>query len=254
MHRSGQLGPAARLYQQVLVQQKENAEAQEHYRTALELQPDLPMAHVDLGGLHEEMGEMAEAEARFRAALRLQAAFALPHARLATLLRGKLPDEDLSALQTRLTDEKLGPGPRARLLFALAHALDARDDFARAADCLRQANALTLQMALGRREYVPAEHERFVDALLGAFDRDFFARLSGSGSESRRLRWSRRGRRRWRKGFRRRDLLRFGYFDDREFHDQWQLRAGRHRRFGRSWRFPRRGRRRGKRCEGRRLS
>jgi tetratricopeptide (TPR) repeat protein len=160
------------------------AEAGEHYRTAVRLQPDFATAELNLGGLHEELGELAEAEASFRTALRLQPAFALPHARIATLLRGKLPAEDLAALEQRLADEQLGPGPRARLLFALAHVLDARGDYARAADCLRQANALTLDLDKGRREYAPAEHEQFVDGLLRTFDRDFFARLAGAGSDS----------------------------------------------------------------------
>ena len=161
-------------------------EAGDHYRTAAQLQPDFAMAELNLGGLHEELGEMAAAEASFRNALRLQPAFALPHARIATLLRGKLPAEDLAALEQRLTDEQLGRGPRARLLFALAHALDARGDYARAADCLRQANAMTLELTKGRREYSPAEHEQFVDGLVRTFDRDFFARLAGAGSDSRR--------------------------------------------------------------------
>ena len=37
-------------------------------------------------------------------------------------------------------------GPRGRLLFALAHVLDGRGDYARAAECLREANALTLEV------------------------------------------------------------------------------------------------------------
>ncbi len=162
------------------------AEAGEHYRTAAQLQPDLAMAELNLGGLHEELGEMAAAEASFRTALRLQPAFALPHARIATLLRGKLSAEDAAALEQRLGDEQLGPGPRARLLFALAHALDARGDYARAADCLRQANGLALELGKGRREYSPAEHEQFVDGLVRMFDGDFFARLAGAGSDTRR--------------------------------------------------------------------
>ena len=87
------------------------AEAGEHYRTAAQLQPDSAIAQLNLGGLHEELGEMAEAEAAFRTALRLQPAFALPHARIATLLRGKLSDADLAALEQRLADEQLGQGP-----------------------------------------------------------------------------------------------------------------------------------------------
>ena len=51
-------------------------------------------------------------------------------------------------------------------MFALAHALDARGDYARAADCLRQANAMTLELRQGQREYVPAEHEKFVDTIV----------------------------------------------------------------------------------------
>jgi tetratricopeptide (TPR) repeat protein len=162
------------------------AEAGEHYRTAAELRPEMALAPMNLGGLHEELGDLAAAEASFRDALRVQPAFALPHARIATLLRGKLSEEDQAALEQRLTDEKLAPGPRARLLFALAHVLDARGDFARAADCLRQANALSLEMVKGRRDYSPADHELFVDGLVRRFERDFFARLLGGGSESRR--------------------------------------------------------------------
>jgi tetratricopeptide (TPR) repeat protein len=162
------------------------AEAEDHYRAAARLQPDSAVAQLHLGGAFEEHGAMAEAEAAFRTALRLQPAFALPHARLATLLRGKLPEADLAALEARLADPQLGPGFRARLLFGLAHVLDAGGDYARAADCLRRANALALELARGRRDYSPAEHERFVDGLLRGFDATFFARTRGWGLDTRR--------------------------------------------------------------------
>ena len=162
-------------------------EAAEHYRTALRLQPSFAAAQMNLGGLHEEMGDMAEAEASFRSALQCQPAYALPHARLATLLRGKLPEPDHAELEKRLADSTLDRGPRARLLFALAHVLDARGDFQRAAECLREANALSLKMDQERkRAYVPADHERFVDNLLETFSPDFFARTAGAGLRTRR--------------------------------------------------------------------
>jgi tetratricopeptide (TPR) repeat protein len=159
-------------------------EAGQHYRAAARLQPDSAAAHLNLGGLQEELGQLIEAEAAFRAALRAQPAFAQAHARLATLLRGKLPDADRSGLEARLTDPQLPAGPRARLLFALAHVLDAGGDHARAADCLRQANGLALHLARGRRDYAPAEHERFVDGLLRGFGPDLFGRLAGAGSDT----------------------------------------------------------------------
>jgi Tfp pilus assembly protein PilF len=162
------------------------SEAREHYDVAIQLQPDFAAAYLNRGGLQEELGDMAAAEASFRTALEKQPRFALPHARLATLLRSKLPEADLAALEERLKDDKLEETPRARLLFALAHALDGKGEHARAAECLRDSNALTLETNRTRREYAPADHERFVDGLIGAFDRDFFTRLAGAGSESRR--------------------------------------------------------------------
>ncbi len=162
------------------------ADAGKQFDTAIQLQPEYPAAYLNRGGLAEELGNLAEAEEAFRTSLRLQPSFALPHARLATLLRGKLPDSDRSALEERLTDDKLAPSARGRLLFALAHVLDGRGDYARAAECLLEGNKLTIEVNEKRRDYSPIEHERFVDGLLKEFDRDLFTRLAGSGSKSRR--------------------------------------------------------------------
>jgi tetratricopeptide (TPR) repeat protein len=161
-------------------------EAREHYQKAAALQPDSAGAALHMGGLHEELGDLAEAESAFRAALGMEPGLALPLARLATLLRGKLPDADRAALEAKLADPQLAQAPRARLLFGLAHVLDARGDYARAAECLQQANALCREIGRGRREYAPAEHEQFVTRLLRAFDHDYFARTAGAGLESRR--------------------------------------------------------------------
>jgi tetratricopeptide (TPR) repeat protein len=162
------------------------SEAAEHYRTALKLDPNLGGAQLNLGGAHEEMGDMTEAEAAIRAALCIQPRFVAAHARLATLLRGKLPDADRAALEERLADPKVSGEPRGTLLFVLAHILDGRGDYARAAACLREANALVLEHAERRhRDYDPAQHEQFVDNMLKASDAAFFARMAGS-SDSRR--------------------------------------------------------------------
>jgi tetratricopeptide (TPR) repeat protein len=164
-----------------------SAQAGEHYRIALRLRPDFAAARMSLGGLDEESGELAGAEAAFRQALDLQPTFALPHARLATLLRGKLSEPDLAALERRLADPQLADGPRARLLFALSHVLDGRGEFTRAADCLQRANALALGLTRKqKREYAPIEHERFVDKLVFAFGPEFFTRAAGAGLDTRR--------------------------------------------------------------------
>jgi tetratricopeptide (TPR) repeat protein len=161
-------------------------EAREHYEEAIKLQPEFAAAYLNLGGLQEELGDLPGAEKSFRTALEKQPNFALPHARLATLLRSKLPDADLAALEERLKDDKLVEGPRARLLFAFAHALDGRGEYARAAECLREGNAVTLESNRLRREYAPADHEKFVDGLIRLFDPPFFTRFTGGGSRARR--------------------------------------------------------------------
>jgi tetratricopeptide (TPR) repeat protein len=156
-----------------------------HYHISEQLEPNAPGTYLNRGGLHEERGEMAEAEVAFRAALKVQPNFGLAHARLATLLRGKLSDEDFAALETRL-GENLAKGPRARLLFARAHVLDARGEFAKAAESLREANALTVEIGGEARAYTPADHERFIDRTIEIFNADFFARNVGGGSPTRR--------------------------------------------------------------------
>jgi hypothetical protein len=85
-----------------------------------------------------------------------------------------------------LNDPELGERPRGRLLFGLAHVLDARGDYARAAECLREANALSVKMVGGWQAYEPGADEPFTDGLIAVFGAEFFARMAGLGLETRR--------------------------------------------------------------------
>ena len=87
-------------------------------------------------------------------------------------------------LKSALTDPNLVRGPRGRLLFALAHVLDVRGEYAKAAECAREANALILELNRGRREYSPEEHARFVDQMVQVFNSEYFARRAGAGLET----------------------------------------------------------------------
>jgi tetratricopeptide (TPR) repeat protein len=157
-------------------------ESSEHLSTALRLRPDQAITHVNLGGLHEKLGDFAAAEASFRMALSDPEAQGPALARLALLLRGKLPDDDRAAIERRLEAANSNDPSRVNLLFGLAGHWDARQRFADAADCARQANALALAQWHRRKlMYDPAEHERFVSGLVEAFDPNLFARLAGSG-------------------------------------------------------------------------
>ena len=150
------------------------------------LKPDLPAAHAALGTVREELGDFAEAESCWRTALRHDPRHAAAHAQLATMLRAKLPDEDLAALRQLLADPDLPDGRRCALQFGLAQVHDARGDYDEAAESLRQANALALAVARKRgQDYDPAEHARFVDGMMAICTPAFFERVRGIGLETR---------------------------------------------------------------------
>ena len=108
-------------------------------------------------------------------------------ARLATLLRDKLSDDELAQIQDRLADTSLPEGPRATLLFGLAHVLDSRKRYDQAAACLAESNASSFAALVKKHQaYQPADHERFVTSIIGAFGPELFARVAGCGLPSRR--------------------------------------------------------------------
>ena len=162
-------------------------EALEQFLVAQQECSSSPQVHLALGGIYEEQGDMAAAEAEMRAALATQPRFPVAYARLATLLRGKLPDGDLGVIEDLLSDPTLGQVPRARLLFSLAHVLDARGDYTRAAACLKEANASTLHSRRAEGlAYDPDHHDRLVQGIMNGFDRAFFQRTSDFGLTTKR--------------------------------------------------------------------
>jgi tetratricopeptide (TPR) repeat protein len=168
-------------------EQGDYEKAQAMYREALRLKPDLAAAHCNLGGVLEERGDFAGAERCLREALRHDARLPGALAQLATMLRKKLPETDLSAMRRLLEDPYLSDGQRGCLHFGLAQALDARGDYAAAAEHLALANGIAVaEWAKRGQGYNADAHTRFVDQLIGAFTPAFFDRTRGLGSWSER--------------------------------------------------------------------
>jgi tetratricopeptide (TPR) repeat protein len=162
-------------------------EAQSHYREALRHKPDLPAAHCALGIVREELGDFKDAESCWRTALRHDGRLAGAYAALATLLRGKLADDDLVAMRQLLADPDLHEGRRCALHFGLAQVLDNRGAYAEAAESLRQANALALAAAHKRGlGYEHQAHARFVARMMEVCSPAFFELTGGIGLESER--------------------------------------------------------------------
>jgi len=162
-------------------------DARQQFQQALNLLPSFPLAHISIGGLEEELGNLEVAEACFRKALECNPGHPIALARLATLLRDKLSDEDLALLELRLNDPALDKLPRANVQFGLAHVLDARQRYEEAAQLLSEANAAS-QAVLEKKQqrYQPADHERFVTKTIAAFQPEMFSRLAGAGLDTRR--------------------------------------------------------------------
>ncbi len=143
-------------------------EAMTCYRRALDSKPNYAVAHYNLGCVLEESGDLSGAETSFRAALQNDRRFAAAHKKLADLLRGKLPQQDMAAQRQLLDDTRLTDAQRLLLHFGLAQVLDARGEYAEAAQHLERANALQLSdwQARGRKYNLPG-HELFVSRMMG---------------------------------------------------------------------------------------
>jgi tetratricopeptide (TPR) repeat protein len=160
-------------------------ESLEHLRTSLRLRPDFGIAQLNLGALHEKLGDFTAAETSMRRALGDPEAAPAALAGLALLLRGSLPEADAQAIQKRLATAGPADPTRVNLLFGLACVWDANRRYAEAAGAAREANALALaQLERRKLAYNPAEHDRLVASLIATFDPAFFARLSGAGLDT----------------------------------------------------------------------
>jgi tetratricopeptide (TPR) repeat protein len=169
----------------VLHEQGKFAESMAEYREVLRLKPDFATGYCNLGNILEELGSFDEALANFREALRRDPNHAPAYSLLATMLRGRLPAEDLQAMHALLARPHLAPGRRLALHFGVAQVLDATGDYAGAAAHLKRGNALC--RALWEKQgqsYDPQAHTRLVDGLIAAFTPEHFARSAGFGLDS----------------------------------------------------------------------
>src|SRR5262249_51869432 len=94
---------------------------------------------------------------------------------------------DQAAMEQMLTDPALNDNARSTLHFALGHVLDARGRYPEAAEHLRRANAVRLNVLRQRQQnYDPDAHQRWVDELIASFTPAFFERMAGFGVDNER--------------------------------------------------------------------
>ena len=161
------------------------AEAAACFRRAVELKPEFARAHGALGRALEKMGDLKEAEASYHSALRHDPRNAYAHLGLARILGGGMTQEHLDAQRRLLAETGLLDADRALVHFGLAQVLDARGEYAEAAEHLQRANALELSESRRRGDaFDPEAAEQFSSRMISVCTREFFDRLRGFGSES----------------------------------------------------------------------
>ncbi len=171
----------------VLREQGRFDEARASFQQALRLNPSHADTQCSLGALLEDLGDLEAAAGCYREALRHQPAHAGALSGLGMMLRAKLPEPELAQLRDQVADPYLCEAQRCRLLFALAHVLDARREYAPAAAHLKEANALVRTRWQRRGQaFDAAEFGGFIERLMQAFRPAFFERVRGWGLPSER--------------------------------------------------------------------
>jgi tetratricopeptide (TPR) repeat protein len=163
-----------------LLRESQHSEAEASFREALRLDPKMADAWVGLSQLQAERGDIELSCESARSALRLRPDLAEAHWRLATTLKGRLPEVEMRAIETLAADESQFEGARSFLNFGLAAVLDDRGRYDQAAAHLETAHRLRSALAAAQgRFHDPEADARFTDALVAAFNADLFTRGRG---------------------------------------------------------------------------
>src|SRR6185437_764715 len=157
------------------------AAAMDALARALAIDPAFDRGWVSLAQVQVSAGRIDEAAANLRALLDRAPACVDAWVALANLKTLAFDAHDVQRMETCMATASLVVGDRARLGFALAHALEDQDDYDKAWAVLQQANAARRQCV---RWDGAGEHRR-VDAMLEVFGGPMAAaREPGLGSEA----------------------------------------------------------------------
>ena len=144
--------------------------ALEDLEAALAIAPDWLPALLNLGNLHEDMGQREAAADAYGRALAVAPGHPVAMARAAGLARLTGPDDVVIAgLRLAVSRPGMDVADRAELGFALGRALDQVGAYDEAFAAYAAANAASRAIDPEGARYDRAGHERFIDSLIAAF-------------------------------------------------------------------------------------
>lgn len=151
---------------------------------AIAINPGFVPAWLNLGNLHEDLGDRAAARSSYQGALRIDPGNGRAHARIAAI---DIFEGDAEAAIRRLTPivaaSTQRPDDRVEMLFALGNALDAAGHYGEAFGVIDAANQEARAIMPPDLRYDPASMEALVDAVIAAFPKAV-APSSASGVEA----------------------------------------------------------------------
>ncbi|HKI61412.1 MAG TPA: sulfotransferase [Mariprofundaceae bacterium] len=156
-------------------------EARQHLQTLLDLYPQLPDAHFQMGKLKIEQGKLAEGEAEIRATIALQPGHADAHVLLATSFTHILAsDTDISALQKLYENSPPDSPECVRLGFAMGKVMEDIGEYNRAFEYFKQANDIRHR----HTTYDQNTELEHLENILQTYNEDIFGHCSANGDDS----------------------------------------------------------------------
>jgi tetratricopeptide (TPR) repeat protein len=154
--------------------------AESAFREALRLNPAYAMSQTGLARIQAERGDLEKSCALARRALEMRPNSAEAYHRLASNLKGRLPEAEVEAIRRLIDHKSLPDASRAMLRFGLAAVYDARGLYRESAALLDHANQLQgAAKASQGPVYDPGQHSRLIDRFQAAFTPDACARSRG---------------------------------------------------------------------------
>jgi tetratricopeptide (TPR) repeat protein len=144
------------------------AEAKAELEAALAIEPTYLPALLNLGNLHEDLGDRLRARDAYERALAADHDCMLALARLAGLSEIQGPDDPLIVRLRQALGVSRSASDRADLGFALGKLLDSVGEYDLAFETIAESNHAS-STALGNPRYDRAAQEQFVDRLIAAF-------------------------------------------------------------------------------------
>ena len=163
----------------------DDAEAEQHIRLALALDPDSFVAHGMLGFALQEQGDFETALTAFETSLRLNARQGEAYYGLATCRKYAQDDGAYRDLFSNALDAGgLDPMDRAYVHYALGKLLEDEKDFEGALDQFDAANGIMFELRGRARPFDPKHNADRVSWVIETFSAAFLERQRGIGSSS----------------------------------------------------------------------